>query len=174
MPIKSLTIYCSSSEELTQKYYDLAEKIGIFLAKKSIRIIYGGGKIGLMGKISQSSTNMGGKVIVPTQEFINKLVAARLAADVMGVPTVIIARTDSNAAKLITSDVDKRDSKFVMSDKGKSPEGFHYINNGINLAIDRGLSYSPYSDVLWCETSKPNIKEATLFAEGVHKKHPNK
>ena len=118
--------------------------------------------------------HMGGKVVVPTQEFVNKLVAARLAADVMGVPTVIIARTDSNGAKLITSDVDKRDDKFINHDKEKSPEGFHYINNGIDLAIDRGLSYSPYSDVLWCETAKPNIAEAQKFAEGIHKEYPNK
>jgi isocitrate lyase len=118
--------------------------------------------------------HMGGKVVVPTQEFINKLVSARLASDVMGVPTVIIARTDSNAAKLITSDADERDKKFIVYDKEKSPEGFYYINNGIDLAIDRGVSYSPYSDVLWCETSKPNVDEAKKFAEGVFAKYPNK
>ena len=117
--------------------------------------------------------HMGGKVVVPTQEFVSKLISARLAADVMGVPTVIIARTDSNAAKLITSDVDKRDSQFIMYDKEKSPEGFYYIKNGINKAIDRGRSYSPYSDVLWCETAKPNFEEAQKFAKGIYEKHPN-
>ena len=116
---------------------------------------------------------MGGKVVVPTQEFISKLIAARLASDVMGVSTVIIARTDSNGAKLITSDVDKRDGKFILYDKEKSPEGFYYINNGISQAIDRGMSYSPYSDVLWCETSKPSLDEAKEFAEGIQKEYPN-
>jgi len=115
--------------------------------------------------------HMGGKVLVPTQEAINKLVAARLASDVMGAPTVIIARTDANAAQLITSDIDNRDQKFVTGKK--SNEGYFYVNNGIDQAIDRGLSYAPYSDLLWCETSKPNLDEARKFAEAIHEKYPN-
>jgi isocitrate lyase len=115
--------------------------------------------------------HMGGKVLVPTQEAINKLVAARLASDVMATPTVIIARTDANAAKLLTSDIDKRDQKFIQGDK--SSEGFFYVNDGIDQAIDRGLSYAPYADLLWCETSKPNLVEAKKFADAIHEKFPN-
>ena len=116
--------------------------------------------------------HMGGKVVVPSQEFVNKLVSARLCADVMGVPTVIIARTDANAAKLITSDVDERDKHFIK-DTERSPEGFYELNNGIQLATSRGITYAPYSDVLWCETGKPNTEEAEYFAKGVHSKYPN-
>ena len=116
--------------------------------------------------------HLGGKVLVTTQEAINKLVAARLASDVMGTPTIIIARTDANAANLITSDIDSRDQKFVKGDR--SSEGFYYVNNGIDQAIDRGLSYAPYSDMLWCETSKPNLDEAREFATAIHEKFPGK
>ena len=116
--------------------------------------------------------HMGGKVVVPSQEFVNKLISARLCADVMGVSTVIIARTDSNAAKLITSDVDNDDIDFIKNNV-RSPEGFYELNNGIKLATSRGITYSPYSDMLWCETSKPNLVEAQKFADGVHEKYPN-
>lgn len=116
--------------------------------------------------------HMGGKVLVSTQEAINKLVAARLAADVMGVPSVIIARTDANAANLITTDNDIRDQRFVTGER--SSEGFYYVNNGLDQAIDRGLSYAPYSDLLWCETAKPNLDEARRFAEAIHEKYPGK
>ncbi len=116
--------------------------------------------------------HMGGKVLVPTQEAINKLVAARLAADVMNVPSVIIARTDANAAKLITSDHDMRDRKFVTGER--SGEGFYYVNHGLDQAIDRGLSYAPYADLLWCETAKPNLDEARRFASAIHDKYPGK
>ena len=116
--------------------------------------------------------HLGGKVLVSTSEAISKLVAARLASDVMGVPTIIIARTDANAANLITSDVDHRDKKFVQGER--SSEGFYYVNNGLDQAIDRGLSYAPYSDMLWCETSKPNLDEAREFANAIHAEFPGK
>jgi len=116
--------------------------------------------------------HLGGKVLVPTQEAINKLIAARLAADVMNVPTVIIARTDADAANLLTSDVDVRDREFVTGER--SPEGFFYVNNGIEQAIARGLAYAPYADLLWMETSNPSIAEAKEFARAIHEKYPNK
>jgi isocitrate lyase len=116
--------------------------------------------------------HMGGKVLVPTQEAINKLVAARLAADVQGVSTIIIARTDANSANLITSDIDPRDQKFITGKR--SNEGFYYVNNDLDQAIDRGLSYSPYADMLWCETARPNLKEARRFSEAIHKQFPGK
>lgn len=115
--------------------------------------------------------HLGGKVLVPTQEAINKLVAARLAADVMDVPTLIIARTDADAANLLTSDVDDRDKSFCTGER--SGEGFYYVNNGIEQAIDRGLSYAPYADLLWMETSNPNLEEAKRFADAIHAKYPN-
>ena len=116
--------------------------------------------------------HMGGKVLVPTSEFIRKLTAARLAADVMGVPTVLMARTDANSAKLLTSDVDPRDQEFI-SDKQRTPEGFFRINGGIECAIARGLAYAPYCDLLWCETSTPNLEEARKFADAIHEKYPD-
>jgi len=116
--------------------------------------------------------HMGGKVLVSTQEAINKLVAARLAADVMGTSTIIIARTDANAATLLTADMDDRDKKFLTGER--SSEGFYYVKNGIDQAIDRGLSYAPYADLLWCETAKPNLKEAKMFADAIHAKYPGK
>ena len=116
--------------------------------------------------------HLGGKVLVPTKEAINKLVAARLASDVMDVPMVIIARTDANAANLLTSDIDDRDKKFVTGEK--TDEGFYRVNNGLDQAIDRAISYAPYADLLWCETAKPNLKEAKKFADAVHAKYPGK
>ncbi len=116
--------------------------------------------------------HLGGKVLVPTQEAIAKLVAARLAADVMGVPTVLIARTDADAANLITSDVDARDTKFITGER--TVEGFFHVRNGVEQAIDRGLSYAPFADLIWCETSKPSIAEAKKFADGIHAKFPGK
>ena len=116
--------------------------------------------------------HLGGKVLVPTVEAINKLVAARLAADVMGTSTLIIARTDANAANLLTTDIDSRDAKFVTGER--STEGFYYVKNGLDQAIDRGLSYAPYSDMLWCETSKPNLDEAKEFADAIHAEFPGK
>lgn len=116
--------------------------------------------------------HLGGKVLVPTQEAINKLVAARLAADVEGVPTLVIARTDADAANLITSDVDERDRPFITGDR--TSEGFFRVRNGVEQAIDRGLSYAPYADLLWMETSHPSIEEARQFAEAIHAKFPAK
>ena len=101
---------------------------------------------------------MGGKVLVPTQTMIKNLKSARLAADVMGVPLIILARTDANAAKLITSDIDENDKPFLTGKR--SPEGFHYVKDGLDQAISRGLAYAPYSDLIWCETGKPNLEEA--------------
>jgi isocitrate lyase len=117
--------------------------------------------------------HMGGKVLVPTGEFINKLVAARLAADVMGVPTIIIARTDADSASFITSDHDPADQPFIIKEQ-RSPEGFYPIKSGIEYAIARGLAYAPYADVLWCETSKPDLEEAEQFARAIHEKYPGK
>jgi isocitrate lyase len=116
--------------------------------------------------------HLGGKVLVPTQEAINKLIAARLAADVMSVPTVLIARTDADAANLLTSDIDARDHHFITGQR--SAEGFFYVKNGIEQGIDRAISYAPYADLLWMETSKPDIGEAREFAQGVHAKFPGK
>ena len=116
--------------------------------------------------------HMGGKVLVPTQDAINKLAAARLAADVMGVPTVIIARTDANAANLLQSDYDERDAKFLTGER--TPDGFYGVHPGIEQAIDRGLSYAPYADLLWCETARPDIGEAERFAEAIHAEYPGK
>tara|TARA_B100001741_G_C16522275_1_gene585331 strand:+ start:298 stop:1587 length:1290 start_codon:yes stop_codon:yes gene_type:complete len=116
--------------------------------------------------------HLGGKVLVPTGEAINKLVAARLAADVMGVPTVIIARTDANAANLLTSDIDMNDKSFVTGEK--TDEGFYRVNNGIDQAISRGLAYAPYADMLWCETAKPNLAEAKKFADAILEQYPGK
>ncbi|UII24238.1 isocitrate lyase [Fulvivirga ligni] len=114
--------------------------------------------------------HLGGKVLVPTQEAINKLVAARLAADVMGTPTLLIARTDAEAANLITSDVDIRDHKFI---KGiRTSEGFYEVHNGIKQGIDRALSYAPYADLLWMETSNPDLGLAREFAQAIHAKYP--
>ncbi len=116
--------------------------------------------------------HMGGKVLVSTEEAVNKLIAARLAADTEGVPTIIIARTDANAATLLQSDHDERDHKFMTGER--SAEGFHYVNAGIEQAIDRGLSYAPYADLLWCETAKPNLDEARRFAEAIRAQFPGK
>lgn len=116
--------------------------------------------------------HLGGKVLVPTQEAINKLIAARLASDVMGVPTILIARTDADAAGLLTADIDPRDHKFLTG--GRSKEGFFNVKSGIEQGIDRGLSYAPYADLLWMETSHPDLGEAREFAEAIHEKFPNK
>lgn len=116
--------------------------------------------------------HLGGKVLVPTSEFIKKLSAARLAADVMDVPTLIIARTDAQAATLLTSDIDPRDHRFLTGER--TPEGFYRIKNGMDIAIARGLAYAPYADLIWCETSTPDLDEARLFARSIHEKFPNK
>ena len=115
--------------------------------------------------------HMGGKVLIPTQNAVRNLIAARLAADVCRVPLVICARTDANAAKLLTSDVDDNDKPFCTGER--SPEGFYYVKAGIEQAISRGLAYAPYSDLIWCETATPNIEEAERFADAIHEQYPN-
>jgi isocitrate lyase len=115
---------------------------------------------------------MGGKVLVPTQEAVQKLVAARLAADVMGVPTIVLARTDAEAADLLTSDVDENDKPFLTGER--TPEGFFKTRKGIDQAISRGLAYAPYADMVWCETGTPDLKFAKKFAEAIRKKFPGK
>ena len=115
--------------------------------------------------------HMGGKVLVPTQEAVSKLSAARLAADVSGVPTVLLARTDADAANLITSDVDERDHAFITGER--TAEGFFWTTPGIDQAIARGLAYSPYADMIWCETSKPDLDQAKRFADAIHAEFPD-
>jgi len=116
--------------------------------------------------------HLGGKVLVPTSEAIQKLVAARLAADVLGVPTLIMARTDADSAHLLTSDIDPRDRKFITGER--TAEGFFRIRGGLESAIARGIAYAPYADLIWCETSHPDLEEARRFAEAVHAEYPGK
>jgi isocitrate lyase len=116
--------------------------------------------------------HLGGKVLVPTTEAIQKLVAARLAADVMGVPSLIMARTDADSAHLLTSDIDTRDRAFCMGER--TSEGFYRIRGGLASAIARGLAYAPYADLIWCETSHPDLDEAPQFADAIHAEHPDK
>jgi len=116
--------------------------------------------------------HMGGKVLVPTREAVEKLVAARLAADVMGVPTIIVARTDAEAADLLTSDIDDNDRAFTTGER--TVEGFFKTRKGIDQAISRGLAYAPYADLVWCETGKPDLDFARRFAEAIHAKYPGK
>ena len=116
--------------------------------------------------------HMGGKVLVPTSTAVRNLKAARLAADIAEVPLIILARTDANAAKLITNDFDENDKPFLTGER--SPEGFYYVKNGIDQAISRGLAYAPYADLIWCETATPNLEEAKKFADAIHKKFPGK
>jgi isocitrate lyase len=116
--------------------------------------------------------HLGGKVLVPTREFIQKLIAARFAADVMGVPTILIARTDALNATLLTSDIDPYDQPFLTGER--TYEGFYVVRNGIEAAIARGLAYAPYADLLWFETSTPDLNEARQFAEAIHKQFPGK
>jgi isocitrate lyase len=116
--------------------------------------------------------HMGGKVLVPTSQFIRTLVAARLAADVMGVSTILVARTDADSAKLLTSDIDPRDRPFLTGKR--TTEGFFELKSGVETAIARGLAYAPYADLVWCETSTPDLTQARRFAEGIHAKFPGK
>jgi isocitrate lyase len=118
--------------------------------------------------------HLGGKVLVPTQEAIKKLTAARLAADVMNVPTILVARTDADSAQLITSDIDKYDHSYIDFESGRTTEGFFRIKNGVETAIKRGLAYAPYADLVWCETGKPDLAYAKKFAEAIRKEFPGK
>ena len=115
--------------------------------------------------------HMGGKVLVPTQEAVQKLIAARLAADVAGVPTVLLARTDANAADLLTSDCDPYDQPFCLGER--TAEGFYRVRAGIDQAIARGLAYAPYADMLWCETATPDLEEARVFADAIKAQYPD-
>lgn len=116
--------------------------------------------------------HLGGKVLLPTQTAVRNLISARLAADVMGVPTIIVARTDADAADLITSDIDPVDQEFITGER--TPEGFYRTKAGLDQAIARGLAYAPYADLVWCETSEPNLEDAKRFADAIHKKYPGK
>ena len=116
--------------------------------------------------------HLGGKVLIPTGHFIRTLVAARLAADVLDVPTILVARTDADSARLVTSDIDPRDQEFLTGER--TPEGFFRMRGGLECAIARAKAYAPYADLLWCETSTPNIEEARAFAEAVHAEFPGK
>lgn len=117
---------------------------------------------------------LGGTVLVPVREFITKLIAARLAADVCGVPTLVIARTDAEEARFITSDIDERDQPYLLSDEPRTPEGYFRYRGGINAAIERGLAFAPYADMIWLETSSPDLDQARDFAEGIRKHFPDK
>ncbi len=127
-------------------------------------------KISLLQK--KKCGHLGGKVLVPTQQFIRILTAARLAADVLDVPTLLVARTDAQGAQLLTSDVDERDREFVTGER--TAEGFYRIKAGLDTAFARGVAYAPYADLVWCETSTPSIQEAKEFAEGIRKHYPDK
>jgi isocitrate lyase len=116
--------------------------------------------------------HLGGKVLVPTSQFVRTLVAARLAADVMDVPTVLVARTDADSARLLTSDIDERDHEFIAH--SRTPEGYYRVTGGLEMAIARATAYAPYADILWMETSRPDLDEARAFAHGVHEKFPGK
>ncbi|UAC48632.1 isocitrate lyase [Bacillus aquiflavi] len=116
--------------------------------------------------------HLGGKVLLPTQTAVRNLIAARLAADVMGVPAILVARTDANAADLITSDIDSNDAPFITGER--TAEGFFRTKAGLDQAIARGLAYAPYADLVWCETAEPNLEEARRFAEAIHEKYPGK
>jgi isocitrate lyase len=115
---------------------------------------------------------MGGKVLVPSQEAVQKLIAARLAADVMGVPTIVLARTDAEAADLLTSDVDENDRPFLTGER--TVEGFYRTKNGLDQAVSRGVAYAKYADLIWCETGKPDLAFAKAFADAIHAKYPDK
>lgn len=140
----------------------------------------GAGGVHLEDQLSSAKKcgHLGGKVLVPASEFIQKLIAARLAADVCEVPLLIVARTDANAARLLTSDIDLIDQEFIkdraLIGTKRTSEGFYHITGGIDMAIARGLAYAPYADLLWCETSTPNLEEARKFSEAIHAKFPNK
>ena len=149
---------------------------GVLNAYELMKLMITAGAAGVHFEDQLSSVkkcgHLGGKVLVPTSEFITKLTAARLAADVCGVETILIARTDANSAGLLTTDIDERDRRFCTGER--SPEGFFVIKDGVEAAIARARAYAPYADMLWFETSKPDIAEAKQFAEAIHKEFPGK
>jgi isocitrate lyase len=148
---------------------------GVLNAFELMKAMIGAGAAGVHFEDQLSSFkkcgHMGGKVLAPTGEAINKLVAARLAADVLDVPTIVLARTDANSAGLLANDVDERDHRFITGDR--TPEGFYQVEKGLDQAIDRGLSYAPFADLLWCETANPSLDEAKRFAEAIKKEYPD-
>ncbi|RBP88476.1 isocitrate lyase [Cytobacillus firmus] len=148
-------------------------QLNVFELMKSM-IESGAGGVHFEDQLSSEKKcgHLGGKVLLPTQTAVKNLISARLAADVMGVPTVIVARTDANAADLITSDVDPSDAPFITGER--TPEGFFRTKAGLDQAIARGLAYAPYADLVWCETSEPDLDEARRFAEAIHEKFPGK
>ncbi len=149
---------------------------GVLNAYELMKLMIAAGAAGVHFEDQLSSVkkcgHLGGKVLVPTSEFISKLIAARLAADVCGVDTILIARTDANSAGLLTSDIDEYDRRWCTGER--SPEGFFVINDGLEAAIARARAYAPYADMLWFETGKPDIAEAKQFAEAIHKEFPGK
>jgi len=149
---------------------------GVLNAYELMKLMITAGAAGVHFEDQLSSVkkcgHLGGKVLVPTGEFITKLIAARLAADVCGVDTILIARTDANSAGLLTSDVDEYDRRWCTGER--SPEGFFVINDGVAAAIARARAYAPYADMLWFETAKPDLAEARQFAEAIHKEYPGK
>jgi isocitrate lyase len=151
---------------------------GVLNAFELMKGMIGAGAAGVHFEDQLSSAkkcgHMGGKVLVPTQDAINKLVAARLAADVCDVPTVLVARTDAESATLLTADVDERDREFIDTRAPRTSEGFFPVKAGLESAIARGLAYAPYADLIWCETGKPDLAEAKHFAEAMHRQFPGK
>jgi isocitrate lyase len=148
---------------------------GVLNAFELMKSMIGAGAAGVHFEDQLASVkkcgHMGGKVLVPTQEAVQKLIAARLAADVCDVPTILLARTDANAADMVTSDIDPWDKEFVTGER--TPEGFYKTRAGLDQAISRGLAYAPYADLLWCETAVPDLDEAKRFAEAIKKEYPN-
>lgn len=140
----------------------------------SVQIVAGAAAVHFEDQLASEKKcgHMGGKVLVPTQQFIKVLNAARLAADTLGVPTIIVGRTDANAAALVTSDIDPNDRPFLTGER--TPEGFFRAKAGLDQAIARALAYAPYCDMLWCETGKPNLEEARRFAHAIHARYPGK
>ena len=147
---------------------------GVLNAFELMKAMIGAGAAGVHFEDQLASVkkcgHMGGKVLVPTTEAVQKLIAARLAADVCDVPTILMARTDANAADMVTSDIDEWDRPFVTGER--TPEGFYKTRAGLDQAISRGLAYAPYADLLWCETAVPILKEAKRFAEAIRREHP--
>ena len=151
---------------------------GVLNAFELMKAMIGSGAAGVHFEDQLSSAkkcgHMGGKVLVPTADAVNKLIAARLAADVCDVPTILVARTDAESATLLTADVDERDHRFILRNKPRTAEGFFYVDAGLDQAIARGLAYAPYADLIWCETGTPDLAEAKHFAEGMHRQFPGK
>ncbi|HET7371649.1 MAG TPA: isocitrate lyase [Gammaproteobacteria bacterium] len=174
-------IYCAEGQPLDDVYAPIVADAeagfgGVLNAFELMKGMIAAGAAGVHFEDQLSAYkkcgHMGGKVLVPTSEAVQKLVAARLAADVLGVPTVLVARTDANAASLLTTDIDEYDAPFRTGER--TAEGFHVVEAGIEQAISRGLAYAPYADLVWCETAHPDLGEARRFAEAIRREHPDK